>query len=168
MSIDNFRRIADRLRAIPGNKTFGLREYTVELNVCRYSGGVQSVGDGPLINISGRGDKILDQSYPITVAKGVPPAVSFPAQLEISWGFAGLGLAIVGPFTPQYSTDGGATVGGVSRDLLDGTAAKRGDIVSILITGPNFPRGCLHRIYKYQVDNPLEVILICLQTEPMK
>ena len=116
--IDVYRKCADQLRSVPG--LFGLREYTVELNVVRYSGGVTRSGEGPLVRISGRGDKTRDDSYPITVANGVPPQVSFPAQLEISWGFAGLGLAIVGPFTPQYSTDGGITVGGVSRDLLDG------------------------------------------------
>lgn len=153
--IDGFRKIADRLRAIPGN--FGLREYTVELHVVMYSD-----------EISGRGRKIRDEKLPITVANGVSPDVKFPTQAEVAWGFAGQGLAIVGPFTPQYSTDGGVTVGGVARELLDGTDAQRGAICRIVITGPNFPNGCYHRIQKYQVDNPLEVVLICLQSEPLR
>jgi hypothetical protein len=157
MSIEAFRKLADTLRALPANPAFGLREYTVELNVKNYNE-----------RIAGRGDVIKNLTVPITVANGAPPQVQFPSNMEVALGLTGLGLAVVGPFTPQYSTDGGATLGGVSRSILDGTAEKTGAIVRLLIKGPNFPTGCWHRIHKLQVDAPLAVLLICIQSEPLR
>lgn len=148
---DFFRELADDIRGIPSE--FGLREYTVEVCVTTY-------GD----EITGRGNKI-HTTYPLTLAGGKPPKVRLPSQMEIALGMVGLGSTIIGPFTPQYSEQDGYTVGGVDRALLDGTRADKGDLVRILVTGPNFPTGCWHRIDKYQVDSALRVVLVCIQAE---
>jgi len=146
-TVDRYRKIADRCRAIPAK--FGLREYDVSILVVGYTG--DSLGEGT----------VSDTETKLTVYKGAPPKVRFPSQREIALGMAGLGTCIVGPFTPYYG------VGGIPRGWLDGSNLERDkQMLQFWVIGPNFPNGCAHRLDKFQVDKALQVKLELVQVEP--
>lgn len=149
MSVESFRRLADHIRALPGHKAFGLREYEITVDIVGYTG--DSLGEGI----------IADREMRLTVYGGVPPKIRFPSQREIALGMAGLGTCIVGPFTPFYGS------GGIPRGWLDGTDILRDkELLQFWIVGPNFPNGCAHRLDKFQVDKALQIKLELIQVEP--
>lgn len=143
---DRWRRIADKCRKIPAK--FGLREYTVAILNIGFEGA--DIGDGML----------FDREIPITVDGGYPPKVRFPAQNEMALGGSGLGLCIIGPFTPAYGT------GGVLRGLLDGSLLHTDEkMLQFWVKGPNFPNGVAMRIHKRQVDSALRITLELMVVE---
>lgn len=143
---DKWRRIADKYRGMPDN--FGLREYTVSVIVSAFD------------NDQLDGGRVEAKPIPILINGKHSPKVRFPSQRELALSMAGVGSCIVGPFTPYYGS------GGIPRGYLDGSNVERDcSLLQFLVTGPNFPTGCLHRLSKFQVDRALQVVLELMPVE---
>lgn len=144
-SIDRFRRIADRCRAIPGR--FGLHEHSVSIVWSNWDG--NALGDGQETTVE----------TPIFAPGGQNPLVKFPSQRNIALSLMSEGEVVIGPVTPKYSS------GGTDRSMLDGSLLAAGDSLHIKITGPQCPGGVLYRLRNVDADQAIHCKLICVPAE---
>jgi hypothetical protein len=137
---DRLRRIADRVRAIPGRR-FGLRPYTVAVRVRSSSG--TYVGEGTLTT----------STTDILVGGDQPPKVRFLSEEQLALGGFAKGSVEVGPVTPNYPT------GGMMIASLMATAATAGQEVHFILTGPLYPSGGNFVLQKTGTDRALRYML---------
>ncbi len=138
---DNFRRIAHRIRAIPG-KRFGLRPYTVSVTHRVHSG--TYTGDGT----------ITDATTTIAEADGQPPKVRWLDGEELALGELPGGSVEVGPITPDFSG------GGTSLTTLQGgSSVSDQDEVFYTLTGPEFPSGAKYMLHDVRTDRALHYMV---------
>lgn len=135
---DDFRALADGIRAIPGE--FGLREHSTTLLWSTWS------GDQP-----GEGTE-TQFSTPLLVG-GQNPKVRWLSEKEVAISGLPTGTIEVGPITPDFGT------GGISLATLLGTAKGQGDVRLVQIAGPRLPAGARYRVSQAKCDRALRVIL---------
>ncbi|HTJ17823.1 MAG TPA: hypothetical protein VL494_13680 [Steroidobacteraceae bacterium] len=131
---DRYRRIANRVRAIPGKH--GLREHSVEVVIATTSGA--RTGDGTR---SENAHQILESGY--------PPKVRWLNNQDLALGQLPIGTVDIGPITPIHSS------GGTAIALADGSTLAIGDVEIIRIFGPQHPNGADYRKISMQVDHAL-------------
>lgn len=140
-NVDNFRRIAERARGIPGR--FGLREHSVDV--------VHTWWDGE--NGGARGNK--NESVTRLLVGGYNPKVSFPSQRDIALNLMSFGTITIGPFTPQ-TLDGL----GISRDLINRDPMELSDTLHLIVTGPQHPEGCKYKIQNVNVEKAIHFTIV--------
>lgn len=140
-SANSLRRIADRVRAIPGK--MGLREHSATLVKTSWTGGR-----------TGEGDKIVEE-LPLLINGTENPKIKFPNQRDVALGLMPLGTITVGPLTPEFPG------GGILRNFVASQQLERSDTLHVLVTGPQHPNGCLYRIETVNVDKALRVTIVC-------
>lgn len=118
---DSLKPLAHRIRAIPG--LLGIRPYRIHVVIGEWSGA--ALGEGAETTTS----------VEITEHGGQPPKVRFLSDEEIAVGSLPRGTIEVGPITV------GHVGGGTSWATLVGAAAERGETVTYVLTGPEFPTG---------------------------
>lgn len=138
---DSLRRLANRVRAIPG-RDFGLRPYTVELITAL------SAGD------YGLEGAVSTTTTTITVDGGQPPKVRQLNDEQIALGNLDAGDVEVGPITPDHAG------GGHSWATLTGSALADGYRLYYRLTGPDHPDGALYRLVRGYHDRALRYRLI--------
>lgn len=140
-SVNTYRRIADKARAIPGK--FGLREHSVSIVKTSWTGGR-----------TGYGDKIVEET-PLLV-NGQNPKVRFPNQRDVALGLMSFGTITIGPLTPNYGA------GGIDRDLVASQELESSGTLLLRVTGPQHPNGAQYRIQTVNVDRALRVTFVCV------
>lgn len=115
---------------------FGLRPYTISLNIYSCSGGVDLSGT-----------QTLESTTPLVEADSQPVKVRWPTGEEVALGQAAGGDLIVGPITPS-NADGGFT----PAQLLGGNATN-GQTVMYYVTGPGIESGAYFRLKSSDMDN---------------
>lgn len=136
---DRYRRIANRVRRIPGEH--GLREHSVAIVVVAKPG--TYTGDGT------RAETLTA----ITESGGYPPKVRWLNDEEKALGQLPSGAVDVGPITPAHAA------GGTDRDLLNGEDLAVGQVRLLRITGPQHPDGADYTIKNVSVDRALRVMI---------
>lgn len=135
---DRFRRIAGKVRGIPG--TFGLRPYTVAI--------VQGAWSG---TYAGEGIEVATETA-ITEANGQPPKVRWLDDEQLALGGLGRGTVEIGPVTPDHSA-GGTALSTLIPELA------RGRTLHVKLTGPEFPTGALFAVSEVKTDRALRWML---------
>ena len=115
---------------------FGLRPYTITIQIYSYSGGVTLDGT-----------KTLESSSELVEAGNQPVKVRWPTGDEIAIGQASGGDLIVGPITPSNSS------GGYTPAQLLGQNASSGQVVLYYATGPGIESGAYFRLKSSDLDN---------------
>lgn len=133
---DRYRRLANRIRAIPGQR-FGLRPYTVAVLLKEYSG--TYTGDGTE----------TETETAIVEANGQPPKVRFLKDEERALADMPAGSVEVGPITPDFAG------GGTAIATLKQSSAAAQDAVQWKLTGPEFPNGALFVAEGFKTDRAL-------------
>lgn len=132
--LDRYRRIANRVRAIPG--FHGLRPYSVAILITTYSG-----------DYTGRGDAITEVT-PITEANGQPPKVRQLNTEELALTGLGKGALRIGPITPAHDT------GGTAIETIKPCLAA-GQTLHVLVTGPEYPNGAKFALKSFNSDHAI-------------
>lgn len=132
---DSLKPLAHRIRAIPGR--LGIRPYRIHVVIGEWSGAVLGEGVGTSTTLE------------ITEHGGYPPKVRFLNDEEIAIGSLPRGSVEVGPITPDHAG------GGTSWATLAGAAAERGETVTYVLTGPEFPTGARFQRTAGQTDRAL-------------
>lgn len=121
-------------RSIAGR--LGFRVHTVAL-VHRYSMGEHT------------GDVDLSNTVPITEQDGYPPKTTWLDDEELALGSLPTGTVEIGPITPAFPG------GGTDLSSLTGSLLTGGDVLHLLITGPNHPEGAFYKIKDVKADRAL-------------
>ena len=138
--LDRYRRIANRVRRLPGEH--GLRPYSVSIVVGTWSG-----------SYVGRGTK-TEVLEPITESGGYPPKVRFLNEEQRALGQLNAGACDIGPITPDF-TGGGTAL----TDLLPAVIAHK--TVHVKLTGPAHPTGALYTVKEVKTDRAIHWTLTC-------
>lgn len=142
---DRYRRIANRVRAIPGKH--GLRPYSVAIVIGTWAG--TYVGRGGQTQTE---ETILEQGY--------PPKVSFVNEEQRMLQGLADGACTIGPITPDNSSGGTAL-----SVLVPAVAAQR--TVHVKLTGPAYPDGALYSVKEVKTDHALHWTLVCVPAEKL-
>lgn len=143
---DDLKALARDIRAIPGQ--LGIRPYTVTVRVSSWSGG--AIGEGTET-------VVLDTA--IVEGGGQSPKVRRPNSEEVALGALDAGDLVVGPITPSPA--------GFTHTQLTGGTATTGQLVSYIVTGPDWDSGTARfRLKAIQTDRALHTTLTLAPVSP--
>lgn len=140
--VNTLRRIAESARKIPGRME--LREHSATL----------------VISNRAAGARVDVTRIPILVG-GQNPKVKFPSQRDIAFNIMSFGSIEIGPITPEFLDAHGVVAGGTPRELINRELLERGDLVHIVVKGPQHPNGAKYRIENTDADQPIHFSLRC-------
>lgn len=95
---------------------------------------------------------------PLTEQDGYSPKTSWLNGEELAVGGLPAGTVEIGPITPAFPG------GGTDLSVLTGGDLTTGDMLQLLITGPNHPDGALYRIKDIKADKALNYKITAIPT----
>lgn len=137
MNADRFRRLATRIRAIPGR--FGLREHSVAI--------LERSWDG---EFSGDGNRI-DGSFQI-LESGQNPKVRWFTDEELAVSGLSSGSVTIGPITSDHDA--------IRRlSTINGDDLSAGDARYVVIVGPKHPNGAQYRVTRINPERAIHYMI---------